>query len=96
MGGVPPSVPSSTAVPSKQERRYCSVFKDPNIQLSKVTSQDALAMVLVAEENKHTFLCPLLSVTHQEISGRNAAKYYIIYKRRWKEMERKKENSLAS
>jgi hypothetical protein len=53
-------------------------------------------MVLVAEENKHTFLCPLLSVTHQEISGRNAAKYYIIYKRRWKEMERKKENSLAS
>lgn len=78
MGGVRTSVPSSTAVPSKQVHRYRSVFKYPNIQLSRMASQAALAVVLVAEENEHTFLCPLLSVTCQDISNRNAPKSYII------------------
>lgn len=81
---------SKPFLPSKST--YCvRTFKYPNVQLSKVASQ----AVLAAEENEHTFLCPLLSVTCQDSSSRNAPTSYIIHKRRWKEMDRK-DGNLAS
>lgn len=81
MGSAPPSVPWSTASRSFPARaQYCMrTFKYPNVQLSKVASQAVLAVVLVAEENEHTFLCPLLSVTCQDSSSRNAPRSYIIH-----------------